>query len=65
MDTTSIFRVDGMVAVVTGRATGTCSIPEATNRADAVHLGTGFMMAKALAGAGAKRVYILGRRRRH
>ncbi|KAI1649197.1 NAD(P)-binding protein [Daldinia loculata] len=46
METTSLFRVDGMIAVVTGGATG-----------------LGFMMAKALAGAGAKKVYILGRRK--
>ncbi|KAI0528047.1 short chain dehydrogenase [Xylaria bambusicola] len=42
----NIFRVDGMVAVVTGGGTG-----------------IGFNMAKALANAGAKKVYILGRRR--
>ncbi|KAI1134983.1 NAD(P)-binding protein [Hypoxylon sp. FL0543] len=46
MKTTSLFRVDGMVAVVTGGATG-----------------LGFMVAKALAGAGAKKVYLLGRRK--
>ncbi|KAI0141157.1 NAD(P)-binding protein [Hypoxylon sp. NC0597] len=46
METTNLFRVDGMVAVVTGGATG-----------------LGFMMAKALAGAGAKKVYLLGRRK--
>ncbi|KAI1390622.1 NAD(P)-binding protein [Hypoxylon trugodes] len=46
MDPTSLFRVDGMVAVVTGGATG-----------------IGLMMAKALAGAGAKKVYLLGRRK--
>ncbi|KAI0837729.1 NAD(P)-binding protein [Hypoxylon sp. FL0890] len=46
MDPTSLFRVDGMVAVVTGGATG-----------------IGFMIAKALAGAGAKKVYLLGRRK--
>ncbi|KAI0403154.1 short chain dehydrogenase [Xylaria palmicola] len=44
MDLSNLFRVDGMVAVVTGGGTG-----------------IGFMMAKALSGAGAK-VYILGRR---
>ncbi|KAI0898587.1 NAD(P)-binding protein [Annulohypoxylon nitens] len=46
MDALNFFRVDGMVAVVTGGATG-----------------IGFMMAKALAGAGAKKVYLLGRRK--
>ncbi|KAI1208936.1 NAD(P)-binding protein [Annulohypoxylon truncatum] len=46
METSSIFRVDEIVAVVTGGATG-----------------IGFMMAKALAGAGAKKVYLLGRRK--
>ncbi|KAI0889659.1 NAD(P)-binding protein [Annulohypoxylon maeteangense] len=46
METSTFFRVDGMVAVVTGGATG-----------------IGFMMAKALAGAGAKKVYLLGRRK--
>ncbi|KAI8949569.1 short chain dehydrogenase [Xylaria longipes] len=46
MDTPSIFRVDGMVAVITGGGTG-----------------IGFHMAKALATSGAKKVYILGRRK--
>ncbi|KAI1865788.1 hypothetical protein JX265_008111 [Neoarthrinium moseri] len=46
MDSTSLFRVDGMVAAVTGGGSG-----------------IGLMMARALAGAGAKKVYILGRRR--
>ncbi|OTB01404.1 hypothetical protein M426DRAFT_25708 [Hypoxylon sp. CI-4A] len=45
MDTSRLFRVDGMVAVITGGGTG-----------------LGFTMTKALAGAGAKKVYILGRR---
>ncbi|KAI0490444.1 short chain dehydrogenase [Xylaria cf. heliscus] len=44
MDLSALFRVDGMVAVITGGGTG-----------------IGFVMAKTLAGAGAK-VYILGRR---
>ncbi|GAP87771.2 putative short chain dehydrogenase reductase [Rosellinia necatrix] len=46
MDAASIFRVDGMVAVVTGGGTG-----------------IGLHMAKALANAGASKVYILARRR--
>ncbi|RYP70202.1 hypothetical protein DL771_005589 [Monosporascus sp. 5C6A] len=46
MDTASVFRVDGIVAAITGGATG-----------------IGLMMAKALAGAGAKKVYLLGRRK--
>ncbi|KAI1331104.1 short chain dehydrogenase [Xylariaceae sp. FL0255] len=46
MDTTNLFRLDGMVAVVTGGGSG-----------------IGFVMAKGLAGAGAKKVYILGRRK--
>ncbi|KAI0429677.1 short chain dehydrogenase [Xylaria sp. FL1042] len=46
MDTSSIFRVDGMVAVVTGGGTG-----------------IGFQMAKALANGGAKKVYIMARRK--
>jgi NAD(P)-dependent dehydrogenase (short-subunit alcohol dehydrogenase family) len=46
MDSTQLFRVDGMVAVVTGGGSG-----------------IGLMMARALAGAGAQKVYILGRRR--
>ncbi|KAI2472431.1 NAD(P)-binding protein [Annulohypoxylon bovei var. microspora] len=46
METSNLFRVDDMVAVVTGGATG-----------------IGFMMSKALAGAGAKKVYLLGRRK--
>ncbi|KAL7621582.1 MCM DNA helicase complex subunit [Parahypoxylon ruwenzoriense] len=46
MDTSGLFRVDGMIAVITGGATG-----------------IGFMMAKALATAGAKKVYILERQR--
>ncbi|XXG96846.1 hypothetical protein Hte_003137 [Hypoxylon texense] len=45
MDTSGLFRVEGMVAVVTGGGSG-----------------IGFSMAKGLAGAGAKKVYILGRR---
>ncbi|KAI2635128.1 short-chain dehydrogenase [Xylaria nigripes] len=44
-DTASLFRVDGMVAVITGGATG-----------------IGLMMARALVNAGAKKVYLLGRR---
>ncbi|KAI1144276.1 short chain dehydrogenase [Hypoxylon sp. FL0543] len=46
MDTSGLFRVDGIVAVVTGGGSG-----------------IGLVMTKALAGAGAKKVYILGRRR--
>lgn len=46
MDTSKLFRVDGMVAAVTGGGTG-----------------IGLVMARALLGAGAKKVYILGRRR--
>ncbi|KEY71339.1 hypothetical protein S7711_05930 [Stachybotrys chartarum IBT 7711] len=46
MDTSSLFRVDGMVAVVTGGGTG-----------------IGLMMSRALIGAGASKVYILGRRK--
>ncbi|KAI1085497.1 short chain dehydrogenase [Whalleya microplaca] len=46
MDTSGLFRVDGIVAVVTGGGTG-----------------IGLTMTKALAGAGAKKVYILGRRK--
>ncbi|KAI1154249.1 short chain dehydrogenase [Nemania diffusa] len=46
MDTSKLFRVDGMIAVVTGGGTG-----------------IGLHMAKALASAGAKKVYVLGRRR--
>ncbi|KAI0138602.1 short chain dehydrogenase [Hypoxylon sp. NC0597] len=46
MDTSGLFRVDGLVAVVTGGGTG-----------------IGLVMTKALVGAGAKKVYILGRRR--
>ncbi|KEY72751.1 hypothetical protein S7711_02537 [Stachybotrys chartarum IBT 7711] len=45
MDPSSLFRVDGLVAVVTGGGTGIAH-----------------MMAKALAAAGARKVYILGRR---
>jgi len=45
MDTSNLFRVDGLVAVITGGGTG-----------------LGLIMARAFAGAGAKRVYILGRR---
>ncbi|KAI8630242.1 short-chain dehydrogenase [Xylariaceae sp. FL1651] len=45
MDSSALFRVDGMVAVISGGGTG-----------------IGLMMAKALAGSGAKKVYILGRR---
>ncbi|KAI0602919.1 short chain dehydrogenase [Biscogniauxia sp. FL1348] len=46
MDNEGLFRVDGMVAVVTGGGTG-----------------IGLTMTKALVGAGARKVYILGRRR--
>ncbi|KAI8966267.1 NAD(P)-binding protein [Daldinia sp. FL1419] len=46
MDSSGLFRVDGLVAVITGGGSG-----------------IGFVMAKAFAGAGAKKVYILGRRR--
>ncbi|KAK6216488.1 hypothetical protein LQW54_003494 [Pestalotiopsis sp. IQ-011] len=46
MDSSGLFGVDGMVAVLTGGGSG-----------------IGLMMAKALAGAGAKKVYILGRRK--
>ncbi|KAI1384795.1 short chain dehydrogenase [Hypoxylon trugodes] len=46
MDTSRLFRVEGIVAVITGGGSG-----------------IGLTMAKALAGAGAKKVYILGRRR--
>ncbi|KAK7961106.1 NAD(P)-binding protein [Apiospora saccharicola] len=46
MDTSKLFRVDGMAAAVTGGGTG-----------------IGLVMARALLGAGAKKVYILGRRR--
>ncbi|KAH8675043.1 short-chain dehydrogenase [Ilyonectria robusta] len=45
MDSSALFRVDGIVAVISGGGTG-----------------LGLMMTRALAGAGAKRVYILGRR---
>ncbi|KAI0393939.1 short chain dehydrogenase [Xylariaceae sp. FL0594] len=46
MDTNALFRVDGMVAVVTGGGTG-----------------IGLNMALGLASAGARKVYILGRRK--
>ncbi|KAI8625311.1 short chain dehydrogenase [Xylariaceae sp. FL1651] len=46
MDTSNMFQVDGMVAVITGGGTG-----------------IGLQMAKGLAGAGAKTVYLLGRRK--
>ncbi|KAI2626987.1 short-chain dehydrogenase [Hypomontagnella submonticulosa] len=45
MDSSTLFKVEGMVAVISGGGSG-----------------LGLMMAKALAGAGAKKVYILGRR---
>ncbi|KAF3059793.1 Zerumbone synthase [Daldinia childiae] len=46
MDSSGLFRVDGMVAVITGGGSG-----------------IGNVMARAFAGAGAKKIYILGRRR--
>ncbi|KAI1803521.1 NAD(P)-binding protein [Daldinia bambusicola] len=46
MDSSGLFRVDGLVAVITGGGSG-----------------IGLIMAKAFAGAGARKVYILGRRR--
>ncbi|KAI1479556.1 NAD(P)-binding protein [Daldinia eschscholtzii] len=46
MDSSALFRVDNLVAVITGGGSG-----------------IGLVMAKAFAGAGAKKIYILGRRR--
>jgi NAD(P)-dependent dehydrogenase (short-subunit alcohol dehydrogenase family) len=75
MDTSALFRVDGMVAVVTGGGTGKqpvtfpsfyliqgnishCLLTPAQNTT-----GIGYNMALGLASAGAKKVYILGRRK--
>ena len=65
LDAASLFRVDGMIAVITGGGTGTspCGtplpFPPSTLTAPK---GIGLTMARALAANGAKRVYILGRR---
>lgn len=65
LDAASLFRVDGMIAVITGGGTGTppCGtplpFPSSTLTAPK---GIGLTMARALAANGAKRVYILGRR---
>jgi hypothetical protein len=63
MDYSAISKVDGIVAVISGVGTGRSFAPivqsfNSSNR----NLGLRLMMAKALAGAGAKKVYILGRR---
>ncbi|KAI1827235.1 short-chain dehydrogenase [Xylaria intraflava] len=64
MDVSTMFRVDGMVAVITGGGSG--PYPRLShpiiNVTDKANPGIGFMMAKVLASSGAKKVYILGRR---
>lgn len=65
-DPSSLFRVDGMVAVITGGGTGIRPYISATSLfydlTVSPFLGIGLAMAAALASNGAKRVYILGRR---
>lgn len=60
----SLFRVDGLVAVITGGGTG--RLHNHGNREPQLlanmAAGIGLMMAKALAENGAERVYIIGRR---
>lgn len=63
INTASLFKIDGLVAVITGGGTGksilhmTCPFLSLT-----VYSGIGLMMAKALAFNGAAKVYIIGRR---
>lgn len=59
----SLFAVDGMVALVTGGATGT--FPPPSSRYNPINhvLGIGLMLVKALVENGAEKVYIIGRRK--
>jgi NAD(P)-dependent dehydrogenase (short-subunit alcohol dehydrogenase family) len=59
----ALFRVDGIVAAITGGGTGksSASLLRLFSRLTA-KVGIGLIMAKALAANGAKKVYILGRR---
>jgi NAD(P)-dependent dehydrogenase (short-subunit alcohol dehydrogenase family) len=64
MDTSNIFRVDGMIAVVTGGATGKSTTYQLYSQSQSLTnpLGIGLMISRALLSAGASKVYILGRR---
>lgn len=67
LQSSNLFSVKGIVAVVTGGATGTCSdficiFPPHT-RLMLMFSGIGLMMTKALALNGAEKVYIIGRRK--
>lgn len=57
----NLFNVQGMVAVITGGATGTNTVKRAVDGIIACLSGIGLMMATALESNGAT-VYILGRR---
>lgn len=73
LDAAKLFRVDGMVAVVTGGGTGQCPRPNSAGAISTRHrppyilltpvTGIGLVMARTLATNGAKKVYILGRRK--
>ncbi|KAL8879077.1 MAG: hypothetical protein Q9198_003243 [Flavoplaca austrocitrina] len=61
-----LFRVDGLVALITGGGTGEARTANITSQAPTwalIRLGIGLMMTKALALNGASKVYISGRRR--
>lgn len=64
LSTTDLFTVQGLVAVVTGGATGECLVKYASSKNLSVteNIGIGLMIAKALEENGAK-VYIVGRRK--
>ena len=64
-ETESLFRVDGLVAVISGGGTGVFPSPELSQLAQSsptIPPGIGLTMAKALAQNGAHKVYIIGRR---
>lgn len=64
LSATDLFTVRGLVAVVTGGATGECLVKHASSKIFSVteNIGIGLMIAKALEENGAK-VYIVGRRK--
>lgn len=64
LSATDLFTVEGLVAVVTGGATGECLVKHTSSKKSSVTeiIGIGLMIAKALEENGAK-VYIVGRRK--